>query len=326
MKKRSVQINQSWKDVLDEFLVEQRGNRISERTIKDYLWHVGQTYRPGIAWGDTETERKAIAAYVGKPEISDVTRNKRITYLRRFYRWAKERRFRADDPTDRFRKFKEDVKEKSIPEGDAARIRAIFASRYEKTHNYISLRNLCHFDLMLGLGIRPSEIRRILPTDINFAGGTLTIRQLKGSRADRVLPLLDILKRELSCLVEAHNKEVLEGRFSKDTPLFCRPNSGRPVSDTGFYTIFHRFCRSLGLEGRRYSPYGLRHTFATGLAKQDEPIYKVMHLMGHKQMTTTKRYFDIRTDDLRETVTNSSPLNRVTQKGEVRKRRPTVKA
>ena len=48
--------------------------------------------------------------------------------------------------------------------------------------------------------------------------------------------------------------------------------------------------------------------------------------MGHKQMTTTKRYFDIRTDDLRETVTNSSPLNRVTQKGEVRKRRPTVKA
>ena len=56
-----------------------------------------------------------------------------------------------------------------------------------------------------------------------------------------------------------------------------------------------------------YIFHDLRHTFGTMMARDGEPQYKIMRLMGHSTDKMVRRYMNLRTDDLRGSMPKRPP-------------------
>jgi len=75
------------------------------------------------------------------------------------------------------------------------------------------------------------------------------------------------------------------------------------VSDTFCRTV-ERLGFNEGIEDNRYKVvfHTLRHTFASWLALQGEPILTIKELLGHKTLEMTLRYAHLAPDQKREAV------------------------
>lgn len=133
-------------------------------------------------------------------------------------------------------------------------------------------------------GMRPDELRKLKIEDVRLQDGVIIARNTK-SRADRVIPLHDSLH-----------------------PLFARHIEGRAAAEYVFggvkmwkrkkmYEAWYAFIERAGLPA--YTPYALRHSFATHLALANAPIHVLGAFLGHKDLRTTSVYLHATAGDLR---------------------------
>ena len=135
-------------------------------------------------------------------------------------------------------------------------------------------------------GLRVSEIR-----DLNvsqFEDSRLRNVIGKGGRI-RTVPLTTQATEAL----EAWAQGRPEG------PLFSL-KGGRRITTRSIQNIVSRASRKA--LGRHLHPHALRHTFGTLGAKADIPALKMMALMGHQDISTTKLYVHLDDDDLLQEV------------------------
>ncbi len=144
------------------------------------------------------------------------------------------------------------------------------------------LRNRALVLLFLNTGLRVSEALSLVPADIDWAGGRLTVRRGKGGRS-RVLWLgpgdLRVGERWLAF------------RPSGAERLFCTMQ-GRPLHDRYVRNFVRRAGQRAGLT-RDVHPHLLRHTFATDLLHSTGNIRLVQKALGHASLTTTMLYTHI---------------------------------
>ena len=86
----------------------------------------------------------------------------------------------------------------------------------------------------------------------------------------------------------------LNVKGNKRTALIFMDRKGRKIkqlSDT-FNRVVERVGFNKGVRDRQNKivPHSLRHTFASWLALQGEPLLTIKELMGHKDIETTMRY------------------------------------
>jgi integrase/recombinase XerD len=180
-----------------------------------------------------------------------------LSDLRMFYRWARRRDLRQDDPTELI---------------DAVRVPARLPTpltREELSAAGQAADPVTRLMMAFGAlaGLRVSEIGRIEGRDI--VGDRLVVRNGKGGK-DRVVPLHPLLAEQLAKL-ENH-----------PGPIFGV--QGATVSKR-IRLVFRR----VGLSHHR--PHDLRHSFATAAAEQcDGNLTIVAELLGHTDPCTTKRY------------------------------------
>src|SRR5215472_6248171 len=131
-------------------------------------------------------------------------------------------------------------------------------------------------------GLRPAEALALMPEHLNFAEGTISVRQqliekgevslrLKTRSSRRTVKMFEPVKM---ALYEVFTLNRLRSRF-----VFCGP-MGRPMLERSVGD--HPWWRAIARAGVEYRVlYNLRHTYTTLMIQAGKPLQWIAHQLGH---------------------------------------------
>jgi integrase len=152
---------------------------------------------------------------------------------------------------------------------------------------YSGARDRAGFALMYRAGLRVTELLRLMPKDLDVDGGMVTILHGKGDRR-RTIPV----DPQAMALVELWLRLRRDLELTARHPFFCtisQPNPGQPYWSSVVRKKLKNTAVKAGVT-KRVHPHGLRHTYATELAREGVPVHIIRRLLGHQSLDTTERY------------------------------------
>ena len=169
-------------------------------------------------------------------------------------------------------------------------------------HNKTRVRDLAILTLLLGTGIRVSELIRLKTEDVNIKLGYIICRD---KEKERIVPFgLTAKNSVLRYMTEARDK-LLKGLETESLFVNC---SGRPMSRQGFWKIVKLYGDKAGIE-EDITPHTLRHSFALHLVENGADLRAVQEMMGHSVISTTQVYADMKNTKIREEYNKAHPRN-----------------
>ena len=267
--------------VFDSFLLSKRLQGCSEKTIECYK----QVVHPFVQYlGDidiTELTRSKYNGYINLLVSRKYSRTTLSSYIRQvkvFLRWL-ELEYGIDLETSKLkvpRSYKKVVHMYSDDE-----IQMIFDSISAECE-WITMRNCAMIALMLDSGLRQEEVATLQTADIQWHMHTLKVNG-KGNK-ERVVPF-----GRFSRLYMVKYHELCP--YSEEY-FFVSRRGGIVTCDSVKHFVY-KLGKKLPFE---FSSHRLRHNFATNYClNQYEKyghidIYRLMILMGHEDIETTRRY------------------------------------
>lgn len=149
------------------------------------------------------------------------------------------------------------------------------------------IRNRALVAVLYGAGLRISEALDLMPNDINFSTGEVTVKNGKGNKF-RIVGLPEQLISMVQLWIE---KRKTLG-FNGNRRLFCT-HKGGPMSSAYIRGFFGRLGRKI--EDRtenkiRIHPHGFRHSMATTLLNEGFNVLEIQDQLGHSNLGTTAKY------------------------------------
>lgn len=240
------------------------------------------------------------------------TSARRLSALRRFYRFAHAERLRADNPAGVLEGPK---RGRPLPKVlSEAQVDALFAAA-ARIEGARGARLRCLLEMLYAAGLRVSELVALpvnaLAAGQGEAGRALVVRG-KGGR-ERLAPLTP---PALAALADyrAHRESFLPEapaqRARAERWLFpSRGKEGR-LTREAFALMLKGLAADAGLPPSAVSPHVLRHAFATHLLARGADLRVVQKLLGHADLSTTQIYAHVLDERLKETVLQAHPLAR----------------
>lgn len=208
------------------------------------------------------------------------TAARRLSGLRRFYRFLLREHIISEDPTLRIdspglpRRLPD-----SLAEDEVTRLLA-----EPDPGVSIELRDRAMLEILYGCGLRVSELTGLQVDQVNLRQGVIRITG-KGGK-ERLVPMGEEAVDWLLRYIKEARGELLRG-YPSDA-LFP---GNRPVAMTR-QTFWHRIKRYAARAGiqKHLSPHTLRHAFATHLLNNGADLRVVQMLLGHSDLSTTQIY------------------------------------
>lgn len=156
--------------------------------------------------------------------------------------------------------------------------------------------------LLLDTGLRASELLSLQVCDVDLANRSLIIVG-KGNK-----------KRGVFMGRQATKALILYLRTTRrqpTQPLFYAQagvNAGEPMKIHGLQQLMTRLAKRAGVEGP-CSPHALRRSFACSFLKAGGNVFALQSLLGHSDLTMTRRYCRIAEADLQEQHAKFSPAD-----------------
>ncbi len=207
---------------------------------------------------------------------------------------------------DRFLENAGRQRQKALPCFTDDDIHRIFAQIDRSTDK--GRRDYAIFVTSFRIGLRASDISKLMLTDIDWAGKTVRVVQKK---TNTVL--------ELPLPVDVGNAiadYILHARYKTDCPyIFLRLRNSpsiTPMNPTAFNGCLRRYLEKAGIErtgwdGRSF--HALRRTAGTNMVMSGVPISTVSQILGHGSMESSKRYISLDTETLRECALNLGEMH-----------------
>ena len=238
--------------------------------------------------------------------MAESTQARKLSALRRFFRFLHGEGIRGDDPTgvvDSPKKMRPLPKILSVEE--VSRLLALSAEEAASADGAAGIRARRQhtlLELLYATGMRVSELVG-LPRTAYRKGQRFLIVRGKGAK-ERLVPL--------SRPAEAAVNDWLRVRGEPDgkQALFLFP--ARTPEGHLARQVFARDLKALaaraGIAAARVSPHVLRHAFASHLLAGGADLRAVQELLGHADISTTQIYTHVLEERLRDLVTTSHPL------------------
>lgn len=153
---------------------------------------------------------------------------------------------------------------------------------------WIGKRDRALLKLLYGCGLRLSEALNLDVRDVpqSDTPGTATmVITGKGSK-QRVVPVLDVVKRDIEAYVKASPFPM-----TPQSPLFLGERGAR--LNPGVAQAMVRKVRAMLNLPDTVTPHALRHSFATHLLAGGGDLRTIQELLGHASLSTTQRYTDV---------------------------------
>ena len=268
-------------DALREFLLEKQLAGLSSESVKDYRFMINSFVQHTDDMAVNEVTDAIVDDYISALLSRPLARSTQVSYIRNlkiFLKWLSAgRRVRFD--YSRVHVPKEPKKNVSIY--DESEILKIFDTVHTES-DWMTLRNKALLALMYDSGIRQKEVCTLRRDLVSFEKRYMVV-QGKGDK-ERVVPLglfsMELLQKYLEeCPYKS--KYIFVNRF------------GDMLTRNAVKILVGKLQKELPFE---LSSHKLRHNFATNycIDHYEEhgtmDAYKLMCLMGHEDMETTKRY------------------------------------
>ncbi len=164
------------------------------------------------------------------------------------------------------------------------------------------IRDRAVFTVLWRGSMRISATLRILPSDIDWTRGMVTIQSDKGGKG-RIVVLDDQAMDVLKIWAERRKSINLNGHH----PFFCATNKqarGNHLDSSHFRHRIKKMQAKVGIP-KRCHLHGLRHTGASELAEEGFDIATIAGQLGHAHISTTSRYLhqlrpDLMSEKLKE--------------------------
>ena len=204
---------------------------------------------------------------------------RRLSTLRRFYRYLLREGLIGEDPTA-------DVRSpslgrplpKSITE---ASVDKLLAAPPETT---LGVRDRAMLETMYASGLRVSELVALALNELDLTTGLVRVTG-KGGK-ERIVPLGDEATSRLGDYLKGARPSLLGEQKSGAVFLTRR---GQPMTRQAFWQLIKRYSAAAGIDSS-LSPHSLRHAFATHLLNHGADLRSVQMLLGHADLSTTQIY------------------------------------
>jgi integrase/recombinase XerD len=242
-----------------------------------------------------------IAAYLAERHAGSkaTSANRRLTVLRRFYRWMVRERMITQDPCVNIdaarqpRRFPRTLSEQQVDD----------LLNAPDVATPLGVRDRAMLEVLYATGLRVSELVGLRSFEVGLAEGVVRVTG-KGDK-ERLVPLNEAAKKAmatyLALLAEADPERKTKWLF---------PSFG----ESGHLTRQH-FARDLkplaaaaGIRAERVSPHVLRHAFASHLLQNGADLRVVQTLLGHADISTTQIYTHVLEERLKSLVRDLHPL------------------
>jgi integrase/recombinase XerD len=214
---------------------------------------------------------------------------RRLSSLRRFYRYLVREKIVAKDPTVGLngprlgRKLPRSLSEHDVenlleaPAADTAR----------------GLRDRTMLELLYATGLRVSELVNITLTRVNVRQGVVRIVG-KGNK-ERLVPFGETAQHWLANYLADARPKLVRGRA---TDAMFPTARGSAMTRQAFWYAIKKYARLAEIETELY-PHTLRHAFATHLLNHGADLRVVQMLLGHSDISTTQIYTHVAAERLK---------------------------
>ena len=245
----------------------------------------GQPFDPPAIIPRDAVDWKSYQLTIEKARPSTI--NQRLTALSRFFKWAVARGAVRADPTADVSGVDSDPRHPKAL--DNAQLRRLLRA----VNKGGTLRDMALFELMVGTGLRVSEVLALQREDValNDRSGEVIVRAGKGGK-QRSVPLTASVRRA----VRAYLEDLPE---MKPTDPLWQGQRGALTSPSGIFRLLKKYARQAGLAESLVSPHILRHTFASRyLAANPGDLRGLAAILGHSSLDTVMIYTEPTTQDL----------------------------
>lgn len=165
-------------------------------------------------------------------------------------------------------------------------------------HNKTKLRDVAILTLMLGTGIRVSELVGLDINNVDFNTNGILIKR-KGGKESTVY-FGDEVYEALVDYLEIRNRTIPEP--GHENALFLSIQNKR-LCVRSVENMVKKYTANLTTI-KKITPHKLRSTYGTSLYRETGDIYLVADVLGHKDVNTTKKHYAAIEDDRRRSAAN----------------------
>lgn len=232
------------------------------------------------------------------------TQARKLSSLKRFFRFLFEERDRKDDPTSKLDapKVSREVPDVLSREEVDVLLRACADDP----------RLTCLMELLYGAGLRVSELVSLRLGDLPRRRlGLWETREMivrgKGGK-ERMCPLGGPALLALRNWMEERDAE----KYGDGSSAFLFPSRGKSghLTRRRLAQLLEGLAQTVGIDPARVHPHALRHAYATHLLQGGADLRSVQTLLGHADIATTQIYTHVLTDELAELLETAHPLAR----------------
>jgi integrase/recombinase XerD len=219
--------------------------------------------------------------------------NRRLTVLKRYFRWALREGLIMADPTLKLQAARQALRvPKTLTEHQ---VEALLAA--PAVDGALGVRDRTMLELMYASGLRVSELVTLKVLNVSLADNVL--RVLGKGNKERLVPFGEVAGLWLAQYLAAARPELLAGQQTQDLFVSTRGvHAGSAMSRVMFWMIVKKYARQAGITAP-LSPHTLRHAFATHLLNHGADLRAVQLLLGHVDISTTTIYTHVARERLK---------------------------
>ncbi len=250
------------------------------------------------ALSTTPEEIQVYLQDLNKRQLSAKTQARRLSCMRKFYRFLLERNDIQKDPTMMVHLPK---LPKALPKAlSQSDIKKLLEAVQGSHPNQVRLRLV--LELLYATGLRISELVSLKMSDV-ISGEGKTLRIIGKGDKTRLVPLGKKAAETLSL----YTKQARPFFNKQGDWLFPSTQPNKALTRQRLFQIIQEAGQSVQL---KLSPHHLRHTFATHLLENDADLRAVQQMLGHASMATTQIYTKVANKKMKEALEKHHPLSK----------------
>lgn len=293
-------------DVIKEFIFEIKLRNYSERTIKGYKNNILKFARymenefEIVEIEDiTHIHIKSYLNFLKENGLTEVYINTILKNLRSFYKYCFTEGYCLNIALKVGWLRERKIIIKTFSDNEIRKMMDVY-----NYSSYIHARNKCIMAILIDTGIRNFELCQLKITDIRE---TVIYIMGKGKK-ERVLPISPYLKKIMIKYERIREGYLKNNILHYDNYFLSYRN--KPLTIEAVERIV-RLCGEKANVNKniRCSPHTLRHYFAQSQLKNGLDVYSLSRLLGHENVTITKRYLQgLKDKEVLELGVEASPL------------------
>lgn len=221
--------------------------------------------------------------------------------LKATFRWAVEEELLTRNPTERLPV--PSARQEQPPAITTEEVQLVFTAAKNMPQ---PLRNRAVIYLMFDTGLRMGEVLGVRTEDVDIERGMITVRAETSKTASRAVPLGIKTAKAITRYERIERKP-----FMPTVGNLFLARDGAPLTQSGLSQLMNRLAVAAGLPRSHVAPHAWRRGFATEALRNGMDLFTLQQILGHADLSMTRRYVKFASADLQRQHLRASPADRL---------------